>query len=90
MRGLAAFCEDKAGFFDNGVMRVAAIVFDFDGLLMDTESSMLASWQYEWRQHGLVLDLDTYWVEHGGDVTDHDSCCHQLNRQLTSRPSRDY
>jgi HAD superfamily hydrolase (TIGR01509 family) len=44
-------------------------VFDFDGLLMDTESSLLASWQYEWRQHGLELDLSTFWVDHGGDVT---------------------
>ena len=26
------------------------MVFDFDGLLMDTESVMLASWQHEWRQ----------------------------------------
>lgn len=51
-------------------MRVAAVVFDFDGLLMDTESVMLASWQYQWRQHGLELDLETFWVDHGGDVTE--------------------
>lgn len=50
-------------------MSVAAVIFDFDGLLFDTESSMLASWQYEWRQHGLELDVSTYWVDHGGDVT---------------------
>jgi HAD superfamily hydrolase (TIGR01509 family) len=49
---------------------VAAVVFDFDGLLMDTESVMLASWQYEWRQHGLELDVSTFWVNHGGDVTE--------------------
>jgi len=52
----------------NGVTGVAAVVFDFDGLLMDTERCLLASWRYEWRQHGLELDLDTYWVDHGGDV----------------------
>ena len=48
------------------------MVFDFDGLLMDTESVMLASWQYEWRQHGLDLDVDVtgFWVNHGGDVTE--------------------
>jgi len=48
---------------------IQAVVFDFDGLLMDTESSLLASWQHEWRQHGLELDLGTFWVDHGGDVT---------------------
>jgi HAD superfamily hydrolase (TIGR01509 family) len=35
---------------------IQAVIFDFDGLLMDTEGTMLASWQFEWRQHGLVLD----------------------------------
>ena len=55
---------------DNELVRVAAVVFDFDGLLMDTESVMLTSWQYEWRQHGLELDLRTFWVNHGGDVTE--------------------
>jgi HAD superfamily hydrolase (TIGR01509 family) len=55
---------------DNGQVRTAAIIFDFDGLLMATETSMLESWQAEWRQHGLELDLGTFWVDHGGDVTE--------------------
>jgi HAD superfamily hydrolase (TIGR01509 family) len=46
------------------------VVFDFDGLLMDTEGSMLASWQYEWRQHGLELDMRTFFADHGGDLTE--------------------
>lgn len=49
---------------------VKAIVFDFDGLLMDTESVMLRSWQYEWSQWGLTLDVDGFFVDHGGDVTE--------------------
>jgi HAD superfamily hydrolase (TIGR01509 family) len=49
---------------------IEAVVFDFDGLLMDTESSALASWQYEWRQHGLELDQATFFADHGGDVTE--------------------
>lgn len=51
-------------------MPVSAVIFDFDGLLMDTESAMVASWQYEWRCHGLELDFESFWVEHGGDVTE--------------------
>jgi len=44
-------------------------MFDFDGLLMDTESTALASWQYEWRQYGLELDVSGHFADHGGDVT---------------------
>jgi HAD superfamily hydrolase (TIGR01509 family) len=51
-------------------VKAAALIFDFDGLLMDTESVMLAAWQHEWRQHGLELDVSTFWVNHGGDVTE--------------------
>jgi HAD superfamily hydrolase (TIGR01509 family) len=48
---------------------VEAVIFDFDGLLMDTESTALASWQYEWRQYGLELDVTGYFPDHGGDVS---------------------
>jgi HAD superfamily hydrolase (TIGR01509 family) len=49
---------------------VGVVVFDFDGLLMDTESTSLASWRYEWSQWGLTLDEGTFFAEHGGDVTE--------------------
>jgi beta-phosphoglucomutase-like phosphatase (HAD superfamily) len=48
---------------------VRAVIFDFDGLLMDTESTSLASWQWAWRQHGLELDVAGFFADHGGDVT---------------------
>jgi HAD superfamily hydrolase (TIGR01509 family) len=48
---------------------VRALIFDFDGLLMDTESTSLASWQWAWRQHGLELDVSRFFADHGGDVT---------------------
>jgi HAD superfamily hydrolase (TIGR01509 family) len=49
---------------------VAAVIFDFDGLLMDTESTSLRSWQFEWRQWGLTLDVATFFAGHGGDITE--------------------
>ncbi|GAA1156197.1 hypothetical protein GCM10009630_62740 [Kribbella jejuensis] len=51
-------------------VEVEAIVFDFDGLLMDTETTMVESWQAEWAHHGLELDLENFWPGHGGNVTE--------------------
>ena len=47
-----------------------AIIFDFDGLLMDTESASFLSWQYEWSQWGLTLPVADFFANHGGDVTE--------------------
>ena len=49
-------------------MAIDALVFDFDGLLMDTETASLRVWQYLWREHGLELDTTTFFAPHGGDV----------------------
>jgi putative hydrolase of the HAD superfamily len=49
---------------------IEALIFDFDGLLMDTESTLLESWRYEWRQHGLELDEHGFFADHGGDLTE--------------------
>ncbi|MFI6675754.1 HAD-IA family hydrolase [Kribbella sp. NPDC050470] len=49
---------------------VRAVVFDFDGLLMDTETTMVESWRAEWAHHGLELDLSDFWPGHGGDITE--------------------
>lgn len=50
-------------------MGIDALVFDFDGLLMDTETTSLRAWQYLWRWHGLELDTGTFFAPHGGDMT---------------------
>lgn len=46
------------------------MIFDFDGVLLDTEATLLAAWQYEYRQHGLELETESFWPGHGGDVTE--------------------
>lgn len=70
----------------NEIVRKEAIVFDFDGLLMDTETTLLACWQYEWRQHGLELDQTSFFADHGGDITE------ERYRQLAAAvgPGYDY
>ncbi|WP_426243328.1 HAD-IA family hydrolase [Nocardioides sp. LHG3406-4] len=47
-----------------------AVVFDFDGLLMDTETTLFASWEYEWSQWGLEIDVATFFADHGGDIAE--------------------
>lgn len=40
--------------------KVHAIVFDFDGVILDTESTLLNSWHTEFRRLGAELDIDQY------------------------------
>jgi HAD superfamily hydrolase (TIGR01509 family) len=39
---------------------VRGLLFDFDGLIVDTERSALASWQEVYRQHGRELPLERW------------------------------
>ncbi|MEU4476051.1 HAD-IA family hydrolase [Micromonospora sp. NPDC023888] len=49
-------------------MTIKALILDFDGLLMDTETTLLESWRWEWRRHGLRLDPTGFFADHGGDA----------------------
>ena len=51
-------------------MGIKGLVFDFDGLVMDTETTLLESWRWEWRRHGLELDAEGFFADHGGDVNE--------------------
>lgn len=41
-------------------MEIRALLFDFDGLIVDTETPSYASWQEVYRQHGQELPLDRW------------------------------
>ena len=47
---------------------IKAIVFDFDGLILDTETTDYESWRAIYRAHGLDLPLST-WLPLVGDAT---------------------
>jgi HAD superfamily hydrolase (TIGR01509 family) len=41
-------------------MRLSAIIFDFDGLILDTETPILTSWQEAFRERGVELSVDVW------------------------------
>ena len=41
-------------------MNIHALIFDFDGLILDTESTELQAWQELYAAHGCELRLDVY------------------------------
>ena len=49
---------------------VRALVFDFDGLLVDTESAALRAWEETLAGRGLTLPLDLWRAAIGGQGTD--------------------
>ncbi|HEV3232724.1 MAG TPA: HAD-IA family hydrolase [Candidatus Dormibacteraeota bacterium] len=43
-------------------MAIRAVVFDFDGLILETEVAILTAWREVYAEHGLTLPLEL-WVE---------------------------
>ena len=56
-------------------MAVKALLFDFDGLLVDTESPSLASWRWLYAEHGQELTLER-WAAAVGTVGGFDPHAH--------------
>jgi HAD superfamily hydrolase (TIGR01509 family) len=51
---------------------IRAVLFDFDGLILDTETAEFQSWQETYQLFGLELDLDDYARCIGRGATDQD------------------
>lgn len=56
-------------------MAVKALLFDFDGLIVDTESTSLAAWRWLYAEHGQELSLDR-WSAAIGTVGGFDAHAH--------------
>jgi HAD superfamily hydrolase (TIGR01509 family) len=56
-------------------MKVAAVVFDFDGLILDTELPLFDEWRNAYRRRGLELTLDL-WRHSLGTKGGFDPCAH--------------
>ena len=65
-------------------MPIRAVVFDFDGLMVDTEASSFESWREIYAQHGAELSLDV-WVDCIGRPGGYFDACTHLEK-LTVLP----
>lgn len=48
---------------------IQALLFDFDGLIVDSEGCVAASWKQEWSHFGLNVDLSGFGIDHSPTVT---------------------
>src|SRR3954465_6741215 len=56
-------------------MALRALLFDFDGLIVDTETPSFASWQELYREHGQELTLEQ-WSKAIGTIGGFDPVAH--------------
>jgi HAD superfamily hydrolase (TIGR01509 family) len=69
-------------------MAIRALVFDFDGLILDTESPMRTSWLEVFEEHGLVI-AEAQWAALLGASADPPEAYELLERHLGSPVDRD-
>jgi len=60
---------------------IKALVFDFDGLMVDTEGPAYESWQEIYREYGHELPLSSWAAVLGGSGAEFDPCAY-LERQV--------
>jgi HAD superfamily hydrolase (TIGR01509 family) len=62
-------------------MPTTALIFDFDGLILDTESTELAGWQEIYRLHDRQLTI-TMWADAVGRPNSHFEPCEALEKMI--------
>lgn len=60
---------------------IKAVIFDFDGLILDTEVPCFRAWQEIFRRHGCELTLDL-WADYIGRAPEMCRPCEQLEKRL--------
>ncbi|MCL2648942.1 MAG: HAD-IA family hydrolase [Phycisphaerales bacterium] len=68
-------------------MAIRAIIFDFDGLILDTESTELAGWRQIFREEGRELTMDI-WANAVGRPNSHFDPCDALDQLLGKESNR--
>lgn len=63
---LNSACDTQTA--QNAIMTPSAVLFDFDGTILDTESTGLAAWREEYGHHGLELVEDLWLATIGTDA----------------------
>jgi HAD superfamily hydrolase (TIGR01509 family) len=67
---------------------IRALVFDFDGVILDTETPFFRSWQEIYREYGFDLSVQD-WASMLGSFSDPEDPYEQLENQLGTRLDRE-
>jgi HAD superfamily hydrolase (TIGR01509 family) len=64
-----------------GTSMIESVIFDFDGLILDTESTLRRSWEEIYAEHGLLVP-ETAWASWVGSSADPPEAYEELERHL--------